>query len=60
MDKLEIESIAVKLYHRKKNGWNIVGYKCPYCYKHYQTLRKEALEHINSCDGPKERRTLED
>jgi hypothetical protein len=57
----EIMEIATKLYHRKVNGWFIVGYKCPYCDKHYHTLRSEFYDHIrNRKCVIKEVRSLED
>jgi hypothetical protein len=42
----EILEIATKLYQRKKNGWFIAGYRCPYCEKHYHTLRNEFFTHV--------------
>jgi len=51
MTKDEILDKAVKLYQRKKDKWHIVGYKCPYCYKHYYTLNRPFYQHINNCDG---------
>ena len=56
----EVLESAIKLYQRKTNGWFITGYKCPYCFKHYHTLRKEMLSHIRECDGPKVKKSLED
>lgn len=46
----EVYHIATKLYQKKKTGWFITGYKCPYCSRHYHTLRKEMYGHIRSCD----------
>jgi len=60
MTDQDILDSAIKLYTRKKNGWFITGYKCPYCEKHYHTLRKEMYNHIRKCDGPKIKRSLED
>ena len=51
---------AVRLYQRKKNGWFIVGYKCPYCQKHYATVNKPFHSHVESCTGPKSKKSLED
>lgn len=51
---------AVRLYQRKKNGWFIVGFKCPYCQKHYATVRKEFHTHVENCTGPKTKKSLED
>lgn len=56
----EVLEVATKLYTRKRNGWFITGYKCPYCDRHYHTLRKEMFRHIRECDGPKEKKSLED
>ena len=55
MNREEILECAVKLYQYKpkSKNWQIVGYKCPYCYKHYQTLRTEFYTHVNKCEGPK-------
>lgn len=55
MNKKEILDSAIKLYQWKPvtKGWTITGYKCPYCYKHYFTLRNEFYTHIDKCDGPK-------
>jgi transposase-like protein len=51
VDKQEIDRTIVKLYQLKKKQWVIVGYKCPHCYKHYQTLHKPTYEHIDKCEG---------
>lgn len=58
----EVYEIVTKLYQRKTNGWFIFGYKCPYCGKHYHTLRKEMYSHVRNCEGPKQKvtRSLED
>lgn len=55
VNKEEILDSAVKLYQYKPKtkSWHIVGYKCPYCDKHYQTPRNEFYTHIDKCDGPK-------
>lgn len=40
--------------------WDIVGYKCPYCYKHYHSIRQGLFTHVENCTGPKEKPSLED
>jgi len=44
----------------KSKGWAIVGYKCPYCQKHYHSIRSELFTHVENCTGPKETRSLDD
>lgn len=62
MTNEEIYNKAIKLYQRKQvsGGWFITGYKCPYCYKHYFSLRKEFYSHVKECNGPSTVRNLED
>ena len=57
MDDEEILSILGKLYTRKRNGWFVTGYRCPFCKKHYHTLRKELYNHVRLCEGPKDKKT---
>jgi hypothetical protein len=56
----DVPDYVSRLYHKKKNGWQITGYKCPYCGKHYHSIRVELFTHVESCDGPKTKRSLED
>lgn len=58
----EITERAIKLYswRPKTGGWFIQGYKCPYCYKHYASLRREFYSHTRNCEGPKIKKSLED
>lgn len=62
MTNEEVLQVAVKLYQYRhvSKRWDITGYKCPYCYKHYFSLRKEFYTHVKECDGPKDKRDLED
>jgi hypothetical protein len=60
MTKKDIIELVTKLYQRKKNGWFIVGYKCPYCDKHYFTLNNPLIQHVKKCTGKKPARNLED
>ena len=56
----DVPDYWIRLYQRKKNGWFVIGYKCPDCAKHYHTIRIELLRHIGNCEGPKNKRSLED
>lgn len=53
MTEEELLETVVKLYQYrlKSKRWDIIGYKCPYCYKHYATLRKEFYSHVENCEG---------
>ena len=50
----------IRMYQRKKNGWHIIGYKCPLCLHHYHSLQVQLFKHIETCLGPKKTRSLED
>lgn len=58
----DVPSHVTRLYQWKhvSKGWSIVGYKCPSCGKHYHSIRSEMFTHVENCDGPKEKRSLED
>lgn len=62
MNDDEVYSKLSKLHqwNTVSKRWTIKGYKCPYCGKHYHSLRKEIYSHVNKCDGPKEKKSLED
>jgi len=62
MTNEEVLAKAVKLYawKHKTGGWYIHGYKCPFCYKHYASLRVEFYSHVKKCKGPKLKKSLED
>jgi len=59
VDKDEIIRLAGKLYHFRKDKWVITGYRCPYCDKHYATLRVEFFAHVPKCKG-KVKKIIED
>lgn len=58
----EVLQVVTKLYQWRSvsKRWTITGYKCPYCEHHYHSLRKQLFDHIKTCEGPKEKRSLED
>jgi hypothetical protein len=57
----DVPSDWIRLYQLKNKSWYIVGYKCPDCLKHYQTLHAELFRHHETCRGkPVNKRSLED
>lgn len=49
-----------KIYQRKNKAWIISGYTCPLCSKSYSSLRIEFIRHLDKCDGPETKKSLED
>ena len=58
----DVPDYVVRLYQYRhiSKRWDVTGYKCPYCYKHYHSIRAELFTHVENCTGPKETRSLED
>lgn len=48
------------VYQRKNKSWVICGFTCKFCGKTYNTLRSELYKHIEKCDGPVLKKSLED
>jgi hypothetical protein len=60
MKEAELPQQTGRLYQRFKNKWIVKGYICHKCSKYYHSLRRELFDHVNTCEGPIDKRKLED
>lgn len=58
----DVPDYVTRLYTWKhvSKGWSITGYKCHNCGKHYHSIRTELFTHVENCQGPVDKRSLED